>query len=424
MGKDLKVTLGYKYRLYPTDEQKQLLDHQMFIYNQAYNICINFHQKQWETNKELPKEKRKHLKAVEIDAKVKNALKQRELPFKTVVTQQARINMDKALKSALTLKERGFPKFKNSKFAKQSFNWNNQGYKLLDSDNPRYRTLRLMGLPIKMIYHRNLPDNYKMNAITISKDGDNYYVAFSITFNKCVSEISAQNVDLSKAVGIDLNINDIALSDGTLIPTNSKSFAKTKYDEKLIRLMRKQSRRVLHSKKTKTKLGGNFRKTQKRINKVYEKAKRRKEDRYHKTTSELSKQFDLIAVEHLYMKNMTKRAKLKNVKQKSGLNKSILSTSFYQFLSMLSYKAMLNGKLFTKVPPQYTSKGCSSCGLINNELTLKQREFWCECGSILHRDVNAALNILRLGLESFGLGTSLADLKCKAFRSTSLEAAS
>lgn len=424
MGKEIQVTLGYKYRLYPTDEQKQLLDHQMFIYNQAYNICINIQQEQWEENKALSKGKRKHLKAVEIDTRVKSVLKQRELPFKTVVTQQARINADKALKSALAIKNRGFPKFKNSKLTKQSFNWNNQGYQILHSDNSRIKMLKLMSLPIKMRYHRELPDNYKMNAITISKNGDKYYASFSITFNKSVSGISTQNVDLSKAVGIDLNVNDIALSDGTLLETNAKKFSKPKYDENLIRLMRKQSRRVIKSKKSKTKLGSNFRKTQKQINKVYEKAKKQKEDRYHKITSELSEQFDLIAVEDLNTKNMTRRAKLKGVKQKSGLNKSILNTSFYQLLSMLSYKAMLNGKLFTKVPPQYTSKGCSSCGLINNELTLKQREFWCECGSILHRDVNASLNILRLGLESFGLGTSLADLKCKAFRSETLVSAS
>lgn len=65
---------------------------------------------------------------------------------------------------------------------------------------------------------------------------------------------------------------------------------------------------------------------------------------------------------------MYKRAKLKNIKAKSGLNKSILNTSFYQFSQYLEYKAKHNGKFFIKVNPQYTSKTCSVCGNIKKNL--------------------------------------------------------
>jgi len=424
MKKDIKVTLGYKYRLYPTKEQINILNHHMFIYNQAYNICLNIQQEQWNKNKDLPKKERTYFKASQIDTKIKEILNKRELPFKTVITQQARINCDKALKSALTVKQRGFPKFKNSKLSKQSFNWNNQGYKIKDSDNKKFKILRLMCQDIKLRYHRELPNDYKMNAITISKENNKYYVSFSITYNKTVSLISKNNLDIKKAVGIDLNINDIALSNKTLIKTDSKDISKSKYDKKFLRLQKKQSRRVLKAKKSKIKLGSNFKKTQYKLNKIFEISKNRKLDKYNKITSELSNKFDLIVVEDLNSKNMTKRAKQKNVKQKSGLNKAILNTSFYQLISQLTYKTMLNGKLFVKVPPQYTSKSCSKCGNINTNLTLKDRVYICECGNHIHRDINASINILRLGLESFGLGTSLTDLNCKAFRSTSLEVAS
>ena len=114
---------------------------------------------------------------------------------------------------------------------------------------------------------------------------------------------------------------------------------------------------------------------------------------------------------------MTKRAKLKNVKAKSGLNKSILNTSFYQFSQYLEYKAKHNGKFFVKVNPQNTSKTCSVCGNIKENLTLKDRTYLCEkCGNISHRDINAANNILKRGLESFGLGISLEDYELKAFQ--------
>lgn len=431
MKTDMKVTLGYKYRLYPTKEQVNILNHQMFIYNQAYNICLNLQQEQWEVNKELPKKDRTYFKASEIDTKVKEALNKRELSFKTVVTQQARINCNKALKSALSVKGRGFPKFKNSKLSKQSFNWNNQGYQIKDSDNKRFKILRLMSQDIKLRYHRELPKDFKMNAITISKENNKYYVSFSITYNKTVSLISKDKLDITKAVGIDLNINDIALSNNSLIKTDSKDISKAKYDKKFLSLQKKQSRRVLKAKRFKIKLGSNFKKTQDRLNKIHEKSKNKKLDRYNKITSELSNKFDLIVVEDLNSKNMTKSAKGtlekhgKNVKQKSGLNKAILNTSFYQLISQLDYKTMLNGKLFVKVPPQYTSKTCSKCGAINNNLKLSDRVFACPtCEHTEHRDIQSSHNILRLGLESFGLGTSLTDLNSKAFRSTSLEVAS
>ncbi len=68
----------------------------MFIYNQAYNICLNIWKEEQEKNRGLPKEKQTHRKAVEIDQEVKKILKARKLEYKTVVTQQARINFQKA----------------------------------------------------------------------------------------------------------------------------------------------------------------------------------------------------------------------------------------------------------------------------------------------------------------------------------------
>ncbi len=83
----------------------------------------------------------------------------------------------------------------------------------------------------------------------------------------------------------------------------------------------------------------------------------------------------------------------------------------------LEYKAKHNGKFFIKVNPQYTSKTCSVCGNIKKNLMFKDRVYLCEkCGNTLHRDINAANNILKRGLKSFGLGISLEDYKLKAFR--------
>lgn len=274
-----------------------------------------------------------------------------------------------------------------------------------------------MNTALKMRYHRELPKEYKLNQITILKSHNKYFVSFSITYENKVLLMSKENLNINKAIGIDLNINDIALSNKELIPTNSKNFNSAKYSKIFKRLQRKQSRRFLKSKKEKTKLGVNFKKTQQRLNKIYEKSTNIKSDYYHKITSKLSNEFDLIVVEDLKTKNMTKRVKLKNVKAKSGLNRSILNTSFYQFTQMLEYKLRHNGKFFVKVNPQYTSKTCNVCGNVKDNLTLKDRKYICEkCGNAIHRDINASLNILERGLKSFGLGISLEDYKLKAFR--------
>lgn len=80
MKKEIKVTLGYKYRLYPTKEQMSILNHQMFMYNQSYNICLNLQHEQWEINKDLPKKDRTYFKASEIDSKVKESLSELTSP--------------------------------------------------------------------------------------------------------------------------------------------------------------------------------------------------------------------------------------------------------------------------------------------------------------------------------------------------------
>ena len=450
------VNLGYKYRLHPTIEQQTILNHQMFIYNQAYNICLNLWKEEQEKNKTLPKEKETHRKQKEIDQEVKNILMARKLEYKTVVTQQARINFQKAVKRAflkevvaerkkaiaraVTPKEKakainlGFPKFKSSKNMNQSFSWNNQGYSILEHDNDRFEILRLIRENIKIRYHRNLPKNFKMCSITISKDATGYFVSFGIEFEKEIDlVVTSENLDITKSIGIDLNVNNFAISqpiDGKqLLDNGSKDRRAVQFGEIVKILQRKQSRR---DKKSKQK-GKNYKKTQRKINKLKKKQINKKSDLYHKISKTLTDKFESIAIEDLKLKNMTKSSKGneqkhgKNIRAKSGLNRSILSASFYQFVAMLQYKqTMLNEKLFVKVNPQYTSQICNRCGYRDKNNRKTQSKFKClKCHHEINADINASENIEQRGLESLGLGTSLQDYKSESLsNSDSLESAS
>ena len=87
----------------------------------------------------------------ELDNAIKQCLRARDLPFSAVIAQQARMNVERALKDAFKVKNRGFPKFKNSKSAKQSFSWNNQGFSIKESDDECFKTFTLMKMPL-LIY--------------------------------------------------------------------------------------------------------------------------------------------------------------------------------------------------------------------------------------------------------------------------------
>lgn len=458
MTQTKKVNLGYKYRLYPNAEQQKILDHQMFVSNQAYNICLNLWKKESEKNKSLDKNERKYRSATSYDKVVKRVLRARKLDFKTVVTQQSRINFLKAVQKsfskeavserlkaatkAVTPKEKakayrhGFPKFKSSKDPRQSFSWNNQGYKLLDHDNKRFHILQIMREQIRFRHHREFPDNFKMCSIHISKDSVGYFVSFGIEFEKEMGlEMSSETLDISKSIGMDLNAYNIAVSqdvsdilpsvkDKHLIDNGASDRKNIRYAKIVKILERKQSRRVLKAKKSKSKLGRNHKKTQKRLNKKTTKVANQKKDLYHKISKTLTDTFELIAVEDLKTKNMSKSSKGneivhgKKVKQKSGLNRTILNASFYQFAAMLQYKqTMLNDKLFVKVDPAYTSLECSRCKNRDKKNRPKQDKFKCvECGFEINPDIQASQTVLKRGLESFGIGTIPADLKRKAFQ--------
>jgi len=467
------VNLGYKYKLYPTQEQQKLLNHQMFVYNQAYNICLNLWQKEQEKNKGLDKKDKIYRKATSYDRVVKRALKYRKIDFKTVVTQQARINFLKAVKKAFskdviaqrlkaiekaqTPKEKakayklGMPTFKSSKDIFQSFNWNNQGYQLKEHNNSKYLYLQLMKTPLKLRYHRELPKGYKLSSITISKDSTGYFVSFGIEFEREIDlVVSNNNIDITKSIGIDLNGYNIALSKNAnnifrdkhnnqikislshLVDNGANDRKKIRYAKVAKMLERKQSRRVLKAKKSKFKLGANHKKTQLKLNKKAKKLSNQKKDLYHKISKTLTDKFELIAVEDLKTKNMSKSSKGneinhgKMVKQKSGLNRTILNASFYQFVAMLQYKqTMLNDKLLVKVNPAYTSLECSKCGNRDKANRPKQDKFKCTvCSHQENPDIQASQTILKRGLESFGVGITLVDLKHKAFRSETLVSAS
>jgi putative transposase len=300
------------------------------------------------------------------------------------VLQQKLMDLDKAFKDAFDKKQplKRIPVFKR-KGQSDSIRFP-QGFKIEQESNRiclpkigwvRYRNSRkIVGTPKNM---------------TVSRKGKHWYISIQVEYEANILEHKS-----TSAIGIDMGVKRFAtMSDGTFIePLNS--FKKSA--EKLATLQRKL--------KHKKKFSKNWQKQKAKITKHHEKIAAARRDFLHKKSTAICENQAVICIEDLKIKNMSKAAKLKNVSQKSGLNKSILDQGWGMFFDMLAYKQDWNGGMVIKVPPHYTSQECPRCHHIATANRLTQAEFVCvECNYTNHADVVGAINVLTRGLSGASL---------------------
>lgn len=228
----------------------------------------------------------------------------------------------------------------------------------------------------------------EIKNVTISKHVGKWYISF------CVESTVEPPIHSSKsAIGVDLGIKKLVTTSTGQVFDPINSFKANQV--KLARLQRKL--------KKKNKFSENWKKLNLKINKLHHHIANIRHDYLHKVTTTLSKNHAMIVVEDLKVANMSKSAKGsiekkgKNVKAKSGLNKSILDQGWSMLVDMLEYKQQWRGGLLVKVDPKYTSQTCSSCGHVAKENRLTQANFSCVCGFSENADINASRNILAVG---------------------------
>ncbi len=221
---------------------------------------------------------------------------------------------------------------------------------------------------------------------TVSFKSGHWYISFQVE-----QDIDEPKHNTTSAVGIDMGVAKfITLSDGShLKPLN----AFRKHEKRLAIEQRKLSRKV--------KFSANWLKQKAKIQKLHTLIANCRKDYLHKATNQISKNHAMIAIEDLRVSNMSKSSKGnaeehgKNVKAKSGLNKSILDQGWYEFRRQLEYKQLWNGGLVVAVPAQYTSQTCPCCSHVSRENRKTQAHFECvECGYVNNADIVGALNIL------------------------------
>lgn len=231
--------------------------------------------------------------------------------------------------------------------------------------------------------------NGKIKNATISQLAGQWYISFQVEV-----ETAEPNHTSTTIVGLDAGVTKLAtLSDGTVYqPVNSFKASQ----RKLATLQRQLSRKV--------KFSSNWQKKKRKVQRLHSHIANIRRDYLHKVTSEISKNHAMIVIEDLKVSNMSKSAKGtaeqhgRNVKAKSGLNRSILDQGWYEMRRQLEYKQLWRGGQVLAVPPAYTSQRCACCGHTAKENRLSQSKFVCQaCGYTANADVNGARNILAAG---------------------------
>jgi putative transposase len=221
--------------------------------------------------------------------------------------------------------------------------------------------------------YEKLPIGNCPKNITISRQADRWFISWRIEVSTLVTE---KKMDV---VGVDLGVKSLAtLSTGEVVD-GSKSYRK--YRQKLARLQRRVSRKVKHS--------SNWYSAVIDVAKLHRKIANIRGDTLHKLTTYLSKNHAIVVIEDLNVSGMLANHKLAA---------SVADMGFYEFRRQLEYKCKLNGSSLIIADRFFaSSKTCSNCGHIKQELSLSERVFVCEqCSCQIDRDLNAAINLSRL----------------------------
>ncbi len=375
----MKRLQAYKFELMPNGEQIGLMRRYAGACRFVYNKALAWQKEQYANDKTI---KFSYTKLANLlpDWKRDTAIAWlKEVPSQTL--QQALKNLETSYRNFFA-KRADFPKFKK-RGQHDSFRYP-QGCKLEQGNN------RVFLPKLGWVRYRNSREVLGVvKNVTISQSNGKWYVAIQTE-----REVEMPTHTATSSVGVDVGITKFAaLSTGEVFaPINSFRTKQTH----LAHYQRAMSRKV--------KFSNNWKRDKEKITKIHSTIANIRRDYLHKTSAAISQNHAMIVIEDLQVSNMSKSAAGtsekhgRNVKAKSGLNKSILDQGWSEFRRQLEYKQAWRGGEVLAVPPQYTSQRCSDCGYVAKENRTTQAKFTCvSCGHSMNADLNAARNILAAG---------------------------
>ena len=368
-----------KICIYPTVEQVDFINKQLGCCRFVYNNCLAFRKDSYQ-NEHISVSSSEAVKHITSLKKDNEWLKD----VHSKVLQQSVRDMNQAYDNFFK-RHKGFPKFKSKHDNRQSCRFPKDAFIGVRGNRiDLIKVLKDIHFKCSRNDERYLNRNQdKVKSITLSKEPNGKFY-LSVLIDKPLRQVPQS----SSMVGLDLGIKDFAVtSDGQVI----ENFHFKKNEEsRLKRLQRQISKKIVGSK--------NRKKARLRFAKLNEKIRNRKLNFLHDVTNHLIDENQVIVMEDLNVKGIVRNHKLAE---------SISEVNWGEFRRILTYKAAWHGRQLVFIDRFYpSSKRCNHCGYIYKELTLKDRQWVCpECGSMIDRDYNAALNILEEGERIIGLSS-------------------
>jgi putative transposase len=376
---------AYRYRCYPTPTQAAVLARTFgcarFVYNWALRLRTDAYY-----------DRQVRLSYVDLSAALTTLKQQPETAWlnevSSVPTQQALRHLETAFRNFFAGRAK-YPTFhkkhgtQSATYASTAFRWNAE---------QRALTLAKMDSPLQIRWSRPLPDGATPTTITLSRDtAGRYFVSFLL------EEEIAPLPPTTGQVGIDLGLHDMVVLDNGEKVGNPRFFSKD--EKKVAQAQRRLARKQRGSK--------NRDKARCKLARIHAQIADRRRDFTHKLSTRIIRENQTICIESLRVKAMTKHP---------TLAKAIHDVGWGEFVRQLEYKAAWYGRTLVKIDRWYpSSKRCNACGHILDSLTLDGRLWTCpECGTAHDRDVNAAKNILAVGLTVSAYGEMVRPAKASA----------
>ena len=376
-----------KIRLYPTEDQKILLNKTFGCCRLLYNERLAEHKEWYSQNKDLPKDQRSKFKG-----KLPKQLREEKYEFLSEVIAEPLVNSQRNCEQAFSNffksssgqrkgKKVGYPKFKSKKDHRDSFTlYMIRKENLIDFNSrticiPKLKDtkFRIANSSLKSKWIEWFLEATPLN-ITVSRNACGEYYC-SIVFEK--EQDLEQSVRLSNSIGLDFSPGSLYVDSGNNSAPNYKPY-KQLNSKKLTKLQRDLAR--------KQKDSNNREKARIKLARFEKHITDSRKDYIEKETLRLVRSYDVIGIEDLNLQGMMKF---------SHNAKNYVDTSWYTFTQKLLWKAQFNNCIVVKSDRFYpSSKTCSHCGYVKQDLTLKDREWICpSCGTEIIRDQNAAQNL-------------------------------